>query len=399
MTVQSFLRFFSSSDLVRATRRWGWWLSAVCLLVIAPVRASGDQRGSSVADALFELGTQYYEEGNYEEALHEFHKLLIDQPTHAGAVSCITVIEHLIRRKREAAIVEALKVAEARLLAHPQGGASASPVQAVVNGIQRSPPVDETSPLSPAEPQRRQAAGQHVPSPPRQAGEVRLFINGEAVSLERPILLQEGRPLIPLRELAERFYVSVVEVEPGRFRLIFPDGVAKEITLPSTGQEPRLTDRDIRELFVVETHFDEAQGAFQIRTASAPTFQVYAVPKSEEELRQEVTERELAQRATAPPAEGEEIPEAARPDLQLSGTVSYAYRDPHAASPNRSLVTSLTGRAFDFDVRGELARKDLGGVFRHNYSYLNFTNPDLVIGLFDQLTDLAPLRGQSQQFT
>ncbi|MCQ9207844.1 MAG: tetratricopeptide repeat protein [Omnitrophica bacterium] len=48
---------------------------------------------ASAADALFELGQQYYEQGNYKDALHELKKALLANPDHVQAFTYIQIIE------------------------------------------------------------------------------------------------------------------------------------------------------------------------------------------------------------------------------------------------------------------------------------------------------------------
>ncbi len=47
---------------------------------------------SRAADFLFELGKEYYQEGNYKQALHELKKALLVEPEHAGALGYIQMV-------------------------------------------------------------------------------------------------------------------------------------------------------------------------------------------------------------------------------------------------------------------------------------------------------------------
>ena len=130
---------------------------------------------------------------------------------------------------------------------------------------------------------------------------------------------------------------------------------------------------------------------------ATPAFRTYVVRKSSEELAEERTQEALAERAQAPPPEPAGIPDSARPTVELRNTVSYSWLDPRTGPPDRQMVLSTSGHAGEFDVIGELSRKDRAGTFRHDYTYLDFIRPDLFIGLFDQTTGLAPLRGQTDE--
>ena len=111
-----------------------------------------------------------------------------------------------------------------------------------------------------------------------------------------------------------------------------------------------------------------------------------------------LSQAELARRALAPPEPTGEIPEAAKPSVQLQGTMSYSYRDARPTPPDRAWVSALSGEALGFDVDFQSIRRDLDGVFDHDQTRLNLTRDGLFLGAFDQYTDLYPLRGQSQRF-
>ncbi len=75
---------------------------------------------ASAADALFELGQEYYEEGNYKEALHELKKALLANPEHIQAFTYIQLIEEELglseeeieEMTREEVLKQALEEAE-----------------------------------------------------------------------------------------------------------------------------------------------------------------------------------------------------------------------------------------------------------------------------------------------
>jgi protein involved in polysaccharide export with SLBB domain len=51
-------------------------------------------QGEKAEDALFELGKRYYEQGNYEEAMHEFDKVIYLNPSHSQALKYIELIKN-----------------------------------------------------------------------------------------------------------------------------------------------------------------------------------------------------------------------------------------------------------------------------------------------------------------
>ncbi len=239
------------------------------------------------------------------------------------------------------------------------------------------------------------------PEVPHRVGDIRLFSNGVEASLDRPILLQDGRPLAPLRDVAAALFISILDLGRGMFRLFLPDGTVRDIRVSLVNQEPVLSEEQLRDAFSVQTFYDEQRKTLYLETTvSGMPLQTYTIAKPPEQIREEQRLAGLAEQAAAPPQAPQEVPEAARPDIDLHGTVSYGHREPHDASPDRNLVVSLAGRAYDFDVRSESNRKDRIGTFREDYTYLNFNRPhDLYIGLFDQSTNLYPLRSQSEIFT
>lgn len=65
----------------------------ICLglmLLFTPVAYA---QGATAADVLFEAGKKYYEQGDYEQALHELRKTLLVEPQHAQAIMYIQLIE------------------------------------------------------------------------------------------------------------------------------------------------------------------------------------------------------------------------------------------------------------------------------------------------------------------
>ncbi len=343
------------------------------ILLCQPPSLAGEEAvASGIAEDFFQAGRRDFERADYVQAEREFRAALLFQPDHAGAVAYLTLIEK-VQSKRAQAMEDAVRAAVPQRRGTQQA---------------RPPP--------PAEAQSRMLSP-IMPSPLKRVGEIGLFVNGIEVGLERPIVLdQVGRPLLSLRDVAPALYVGVLETGTGTFQLLFPDGVMKTAHVTLIGREPMVTEQEVRELFAVETLYDAIKKSVQVQTGTSPEFHAYTVAKPPDQLRREEAIKALTREAAE--AESNEIPEAARPSIDLRGTVSYGYLDPHAASPDHNLVTSVAGKAYGFDVRGESVRKDRGGVFRHDNSYLNFTKPDLFVGFFDQSTDLSPLRGQSERF-
>ncbi len=74
----------------------------------------------SAADFLYEIGKEYYEEGDYPQALHELKKALLAEPEHIRAQALIEVIEEDLLTpdelqaevEREDAMMQALEEAE-----------------------------------------------------------------------------------------------------------------------------------------------------------------------------------------------------------------------------------------------------------------------------------------------
>ncbi|GEM_PF-3931323 len=223
-------------------------------------------------------------------------------------------------------------------------------------------------------------------------------VNGASVALEEPIIVRDHRPLVPLREAAAALYYTVIDLGGGTFRLISPKGKIETVQVTVIEQRPVVTLEEWKSVFAAEAVFDESRNLLTVSLPGVTPVQTSLIEKPQEQLAQEHALAALAKRAQADETGGP-VPEAARPTLDLQGRVSYTYLTPHIGTLSRSVVTSLSGKAFDFDVRGETVRRDLGGVFKHDYTYLNFSNSKSFLGLFDQSVDLYPLRGQSQTVT
>ncbi len=225
---------------------------------------------------------------------------------------------------------------------------------------------------------------------------IRVLVNGAEMAFATPATLQGGRPALPLREIAGALYVTVIDLGGHTFQFILPDGRKLTVTVDSIEPIPRATDVQLKEWFGLETSYDPVHRVLTLQSATAPAFQTYAINKSREELVQEAAQAELTRRALAPAVETGTVPDEAQPDVRLHGSVAYAYLRPHAAPLARNIATSVNGTAYDFEVRSTTIYKDINGVLRHDYNYLNLIKPDLFIGAFDQPISLYPLRSQSQ---
>jgi hypothetical protein len=244
-------------------------------------------------------------------------------------------------------------------------------------------------------------AGEGAASPELSADGVHVVLDGEPLRLRRPVLLEDSTPLLPLKDVAAALGYTVLSLETSTVRLIAPDGRSQEVTLASSDPSLLATTEELKEFFDLRARYDEGERLVVLETLQPKAFQTYTVPKPEEQLRAEAAARQQlaeAQAARDAPPSREEIPAAARPDVELTTRVSYSYDDPHAAPPFRTLTTTTRGRAGGFDVAYESVRKDLSGIFQHDYTYLNLSRPNLFIGTFDQRADLFPLRGQFEDF-
>ena len=348
----------------------------------------------SVANQLVRLGQEYYEAGKYGEALHEFRKALLITPDHPQALHYVDLLTTHVRQEevhdlateqtlRAAAMEQALHAAEAGV-----GGQPSAPL--VLEGDVPGE-ASAGSVVSPAAPRQR------------QPGEIRLVLDGEEVILDEPIVMEGGRMLIPIRPMATALGLSVLDLGDGQLQLIFPNGQVQVVSRSITQTRLLMTEKELEDWCDVQTSFDDAEQTLYVVAGLPAGFLTYEIPKPEEQVRAEEAARKLVEAAQHDLDEeraraSEAIPEAAEPDVQLAGNVSYSYNDPHAAPPLRNLTTRITGEVYDTGISFEDQREDLGGVFQHNYTYLNLTKPGLFVGLFDQSTNLRPLRTQFEDF-
>ena len=113
------------------------FIATICFSLMLIFNITAVAQSASVADFLFETGKEYYEWGDYQQALHELEKALLVEPDHAQALMYVQLIkeklgfsaEELARpvRKepsngaREEAMGRALKQTEEKVVAAEEG--------------------------------------------------------------------------------------------------------------------------------------------------------------------------------------------------------------------------------------------------------------------------------------
>ncbi len=418
-------------------KRLSAMLLLTCLLALSgaepSVAASARRRASSssVADWLVQLGKEYYRDGRYEAAQREFEKALLVAPDHPEAIRYL----HLLMAQGQAREQEPAAGVFERAQTPPE---PVPPTPAEEPPSHFNPPQGEVAPSpEPSAPSRsgrerdeamerellmmrallrreqERAAAPREAAPagaPAQwpvapllvpAGGIGVVVDGEAVAFERPVERDgQGRLRIPLRDVAAALGVSVISLGGGNVQLIAPSGEVTSLTLASADPAPVIAEEELRQHFNVRTRYDPAQRLLVIERPFPTAFRAYTVPKTAGQLAAEAARPEPAEPAAQPLVAVESgVPDEAKPSVDLSGSVTYSYDDPHARAPFRTLTTVVRGRAFDFEVASESVRKDDIGIFQHDYSYVNFRKPDLFIGLLDQRTEFSPLRAQFEQFS
>ena len=265
-------------------------------------------------------------------------------------------------------------------------------------GGTEEPPSSERSPPPP------ESGSVPAPPPGPQFG-IQVVLNGEPVPLERPPITQQGKLLVPLKDVASALGDSVISLGGGKIQIVSSDGQMRQFTLSSSDPGLLINEDELREHLELRTRYDETQKTLFLETATAMApLRTYTVPKSEEQLQAEAAAQRLTEQAEQPlqveAAAGEPgyVPESARPAIDITGTITYSHDHLHAEEPFRNLTTLGRGRVLDYDVAFESVRKDIHGELQHDYTYLNLRKPDLFVGLFDQRSDLFPLRSQFEEF-
>ena len=229
---------------------------------------------------------------------------------------------------------------------------------------------------------------------------LRLIVNGAPTAASIPRLFQEGEPVFALKPIAEQLFFSVVDRGGGRYELITPEGQKRTVSAVVVSGVPVLSETELEQVFAVEAELDSAHGALSLQRAGAPqAFQAYVAEKPPEQLMEEETVKEMAKKLQEPSAAAlEEIPESAKPSLDVRVQEAYTYQRPHGGPPFRNLVSSVRGRVYDYQLDFIHARKDRNGIFDHDYTSLSLEKLGTSLRLFDQAINLNPLRLQSDGF-
>ncbi len=228
-------------------------------------------------------------------------------------------------------------------------------------------------------------------------GQIPLFINNKQVTLKTPIIIRENKILVSLKDIASALNYSFLDMKEGKARLISPKGLTQNIEAYLIEEALMLDQEQIGEYFSVESRYAAEESRLFVFTEEAPKFKTYLI-ESEETQPQELKKSPvLMEPEDSMP---DYIPEAARPYIDLNGSVAYTHRDYNLHSPYRSQIYSLWGRFYDYEIRFESSWKDdMQEEFDHDYTYLNMDKENLWIGLFDQSMYLGLLRNQSQSFS
>ena len=286
-------------------------------------------------------------------------------------------------RDREEAISQALAEARGRQIFPPPTS----------TGPRLAPPARTGAPLTP-----RAAAPTAGTAPPGSLAATPARL-GTPAALQVPVTIHDGTPMIPLRDAAARLYYSLIDLGGGSFQLLAPSGETRMVTAPIIDGQAMVTREQLEDYFGVRASVDPSTGALYVQAPQPSAFRTAIVDKPIEDIQQEQAEQALARRAVAPVLQGPyNVPEAARPDVDLNLRETYTYLRPHQGDLFRSLISSVSGRAYDFDVNFEDVHKDINKAFDHDYTRLDLTRPGLFMGFFDQSTFLYPLRGQSDTF-
>jgi tetratricopeptide (TPR) repeat protein len=102
-------------------------IAAVCLGLLLSFHIAACAEQSDAVDFLYEIGKHYYEQGDYDQALHELKKALMVDPGHQEAQALIEVIEEELLTPaeieqevaREEAMIRALEQAEGKFFEEP----------------------------------------------------------------------------------------------------------------------------------------------------------------------------------------------------------------------------------------------------------------------------------------
>ena len=369
--------------------------------------------GGLAANALFEIGLHYYNQGKYADAIHELNKVLLIYPAHQSAKENIELIqiEHIAVVGKEGfpPIAATLPPRERPLIPEeklpPIKEGIAPPIKIPrEEAVERS--LDEWQiKIKPTEVPEIQPVPEEMllPEPemigmplPKRIGEIGLFINEQEVDLESPIIIEEEKVFVPLYDIAKALNFGVIDLGEGEFRLISPEGVSQEVHAVFIKGIPTLSQEDLEEYFAVKSGYEPAEKAFFVFSKTPPKFQTYLV-KSEKKEPAEAEEELVSdeERALQPPPY---IPKAAQPDVDMTGWISYLNRDYHLYSTYHSQNFQLQGRLYDYHIKYHTHWKDIRGKVDHDYTHFSLGHDDMSLKLFDQAVYLRNVRNQSDSF-
>jgi len=272
-------------------------------------------------------------------------------------------------------------------------------LKTALGGAEPAPSPEQTPPPERGRPAVPSAVSERLPTPlPGTLSGIQVVVDGTVASLERPPIVEQGTLLVPLKDVASALGYSVINLGQGNIQLISPDGETKSLTLTSKDPALLMSEEELRGHLALRTRYDETDRTLYLQSPSPPSFRSYTIPKSAEQLQAEEASKKLVEQVERSDEDSKSIPEAAKPSIVLNGHVTYSYDHPHATAPFRSLTTAASGQVYGWDTAYESVRKDISGVFQHDYSFLNLRKPGFFIGAFDQQTDLAPLRSQFEGF-
>lgn len=360
--------------------------------------------GSMVADYLVQTGENFYHQGRLQEALREFKKALMAEPDNKEAMRYLQLLEE----PQEVAVVAPMQVQEEKILPvtlpkekKEDRAKGIDKKNKVMEETMKGMKMMISKEIAPVPLEAEETIKEKVSymEPIERKGGIGLFVNGREVALSEPIIIQQEKIFLPLKEIVSRMYSSVLDLKDGAFRIIFPDGTSREIQAIFINNEPMLSQDELNEYFSVETEFRDVPKEFYITKKIPLQFETYVLEKPEEEQKKEMVMEEITKKSASVPEEPAYIPEKAKPSVQLRGTTTYTYIDYHIPSAYRSSANSITGRFYDFNLDYRNTYKDINGRFDHDYTTLTLSQPDLSLGLFAQSIDIAPLRGQSESFT
>lgn len=395
---------------------------------------SGSSSHNLVSDYLFEVALKYYKQGNTKDALAEFKKILILQPDNEKAIDYVRMIEkdnlvlspefqRTIKIKKELSVKTITAGIESE--SKPSSSSQSEKVLLIQAEVPKKNEIvivedkgietlslnekkESSFGILSQETQFQQEISsndeelplQIISQPVKNPGEIRIFIDGDEVSLQRPLTMRQGEIFIPLRDISRLFSFSFFDLGAQNFRLVSPQGKRQEVNISNyIDGEPVITQEELKDYFVAESQFDDLEKALYISTGSPSQFKTYIVKQPKKALLPEDVPESTLEEKDNSQEKPFYIPESVRPDAELNASAAYSYINYHTTPPYKSLITSISGRISDFKVSGSREQKENNGKFDHSSTWLNLEKPGLAVGLFDQSINMYPLRGQYQSFT